>query len=160
MIELASRFTANFEAGYGYPPDDNTVVRATPEIGRLAVAALSAQGVTGDLLDFYTQIEEVSLPDLGNGIFIHSAESVAGGISGNQPTEVVGALNERITVFGSDGGGALIALAASNGRILKLHGGAWAGSQYDVEDSGVDDIAPSLWVFLEQVRAELSGAIV
>jgi hypothetical protein len=122
VSDLALRFTDNFGAQFGYPPGENVLVRAVPQAGRHAVQALSSLGVPQDLLRFYAQVERVSLPDLDNGLFIHPADDVADGLTGNQPTQVAGGINGHIVVFGSDGGGGLIVMAVPDGRILMLRG--------------------------------------
>ncbi|RAG80347.1 hypothetical protein DN069_38640 [Streptacidiphilus pinicola] len=158
VADLASEFTTGFEARFGYPPGDNRLVSATPQDSERAVQTLSGLGVPGDLLQFYSRVESVSLPDLDNGFFIHSADSVADGMAGGQPTEVVGAIDERIVVFGSDGGGGLCALTIPDGRFLVLRGGALVGPRYDVDESGVQSLPGGLWGFLESIRAELVHA--
>ncbi|MGW1916964.1 hypothetical protein ACWCQS_41370 [Streptomyces sp. NPDC002076] len=159
VADLASKFTAGFEARFGYPPGVNALVSATPQAGEQAVQALSGHGVPEDLLQFYARVESVSLPDLGNGIYIHSADSVADGMAGNQPTEVVGDVTARVVVFGSDGGGGLVAMTVPDGRILMLRDGVLLGPRYEVEESGVQMLSDGLWGFLESVRADLVEAL-
>ena len=158
MLDLASEFTAGFEARFGYPPGVNELVSAAPQEGERAGRLLSAHGVPEDLILFYAQIESVSLPDLDNGLFIHSADAVVSGIAGGQPTEVVGAIAGRIVVFGSDGGGGLFAMTVPDGRIIVLRGGALIGPRYDVEESGVQTLPGGLWGFLESIRTDLLQA--
>jgi hypothetical protein len=159
VADLASTFTAGFEGRFGYPPGVNALVSATPQAGQEAVQTLSGYEVPAELLQFFARVESVSLPDLDNGIYIHTADSVADGLAGNQPTEVVGALNERVVVFGSDGGGGLVAMTIPNGSVLMLRNGALMGPRYEVEESGVQMLSDGLWGFLESIRADLVQAL-
>lgn len=54
-------------------------------------------------------------------------------------TTATGALDEAITVFGSDGG-------------------SLVGAVYEVDASGLTRISPDFWGFLEYLRDELSKA--
>jgi hypothetical protein len=160
MRRLLPVFMDGFESRYGYPPDANSIiVAALDESGRGVISELADRGVSPELLEFYSVVREVSLPDLGNGIFIHSPASVASGITESQPTEVHGSLEGRITVFGSDGGGALVALLAENGKVYKLSGGSLIRQDYDVDEQGVEEIADSVWGLLVKIREELGAAI-
>jgi len=148
-----------FECAFGYPPGNNVVVATDTEAGREAVRMLTAAGIGGDLLDFYARVEHVSLPDIGNGYFIHPAEDVANGARNGQPTAVTGAVRDRITVFGSDGGGGLFALNAAGDKVYRLDEGSLIGSVYDVEDHGVDVVAADLEGFLEYLRDRVSETL-
>ncbi|MFF5361321.1 hypothetical protein ACFY4I_18310 [Streptomyces scabiei] len=159
VSRLTSKLMRNFEASFGYPPGDNGVLKATPEQGPEMAAELAAAGIGEDLLEFYSRVEGVSLPDVGNGFFIHSADAVVDGIREDQPTEVVGAIQDEITVFGSDGGGGLFALSSSGERVYRLDGGSLIGSTYDVDNSGVRVVANGFWDFLEYLRGELIQAV-
>ncbi|MFJ8582119.1 hypothetical protein [Micromonospora sp. NPDC093277] len=148
----------NFEANFGYPPDENILVKADASSGT-RVQELAAVGVTGDLLDLYSCVEKVSLPDAGNGLFIHSAEDVAEGVRGYQPTRLAGARSEDIVVFGSDGGGGLFAVSADDGSVYRLGGGSLLGQVYETDESGLIKIASDLWGFLEYLRSEVVQTI-
>jgi hypothetical protein len=154
MSLIASKVAQNFEATFGYPPGTNVVARADTDSGSRAVALLSDHGINGDLLDLYSKIEKVSLPDVDRGFFIHSAEEVSDGIRDGQPTKLTGAVDEDIVVFGSDGGGALFALSPAN-KVYRLDGGAMVGSVYDAGDGDVSIIAWDLWGFLEFLKGEV-----
>ncbi|UOZ11024.1 hypothetical protein [Amycolatopsis sp. WQ 127309] len=49
-------------------------------------------------------IDEVSLPDVGDGYFVHAAESVLVEHGDERPTRVTGSVTDEIVVFASDGG--------------------------------------------------------
>lgn len=159
MSELASRIMRNFEPSFGYPPGDNVVVSADKSTAAETASALSRVGVRSDLIDFYSLIERVALPDGGSGIFVHSAEDVLDGVRGGQPTRITGFIHDEITVFGSDGGGGLFALSVSNGRVYRLDGGSLVGSTYDADEKGVRLVAASLSAFLEHVRDDVSSNV-
>ena len=148
-----------FESSHGYEPDENGLVEADHERGVRASRALTAAGVPLVLAEFYERVEEVSLPDVKNGFFLHAADQVIDGLNGGQPTEVEGALSDSIVVFGSDGGGGLFATSVASGQVYRLNGGSLLGPVYDVDASGVEVIAVDFWGFLEYLRQELLQAI-
>jgi len=156
MCELVPRFTQGFESQFGYPPGENVLVRATPGAENGEKASLVAAGVSGDLLNFYEQVERLSLPDLDSGFFIHPVAEV---VNGEQPTILAGDVSDSIVVFGSDGGGSLFALGASQGNVYNLSGGSLIGDTYETEGHGVKIISRDLWGFLEDLRGELTNSI-
>lgn len=153
---LASRTVADFENVYGYPPDENEVTKASsPD-----VSSLADSGVSGDLLTLYSGIQEVSLPDVvENGISVFPLEDVVAGISSEMPTEVHGALEGKIVVFGADGGGGYIAQLSESGNIYKLTFGTLIGQRYEVSEKGFSLIAEDVWGFLEFIRDEVSRMV-
>ncbi len=64
----------------------------------------SSADLPRELLDLYGVIDEVSLPDVGDGYFVHAAESVLVEHGDEQPTRVTGSVTDEIVVFASDGG--------------------------------------------------------
>jgi hypothetical protein len=163
VSELVTSFTEGFEATYGYEPGVNEVVRAGgdgafPDVGGADRRGLLDADVHSDLIEFYGAIQGVSLPDLGNGYFVHTPDTVANPARFGFPNTVSGALNGRIAVFGSDGGGGLLAVQRSDGRVYRLSGGSLNGTAYDVENFGVEMLAPDLWTFLVNLRHELAEA--
>lgn len=156
MCELISRFTQGFESHFGYPPGENVLVRATSGAESEGKASLVAAGVSEDLLSFYEQVERLSLPDLDNGFFIHSAVEV---VNGEQPTILAGDVSDSIVVFGSDGGGGLLALGAAQGNVYSLSGGSLIGDTYETGRHGVEIVSRDLWDFLEGLRGELTNSI-
>lgn len=159
MSKLTATLMSDFEARFGYPPDENVILTATPESGAESLQILSAIEAHSDLLDFYSRVEEVSLPDVANGFFISSAEAVVAGIDNWQPVEIVGAFVDTIVVFGSDGGGGLFALNSTGEKVYHLTGGALVGSSYDADEAGAKVISADLWGFLEYLRSELAQMV-
>jgi hypothetical protein len=155
---LARRFVENFEQTHGYEPGENGV-DVVADGSTQAAEALSAAGVPADLVDFYSHVEAVNLPDVDNGYFIHSADRVLDGIRGEQPTELTGTVRDTITVFGSDGGGGLFAVNQAGDRVYRLGGGSLIGSTYDADDSEATVTASSLWEFLEGLRAKVASEV-
>ncbi|WBO61484.1 hypothetical protein [Streptomyces camelliae] len=86
-------------------------------------------------------IDSVSLPDIGNGYFIHPPSTVTAYLDeyGAVPLKN----GDHGIVFGSDGGGNLFALAA-NGTVHKSRTASWNDEFYAV--------AASLRDFLEQLH--------
>ncbi|WP_336204017.1 hypothetical protein [Nonomuraea sp. LPB2021202275-12-8] len=58
-----------FENTYGHPPGDNLIIEA-------GEGSPPRQSLPRALTVFYRVIHEVSLPDIGNGYFIHAADHV------------------------------------------------------------------------------------
>jgi hypothetical protein len=113
---------AAFDTYYPYPPGRDEIV--------LADAAEVPPGVPPDLATFYGVVHEVSMPDIGNGFFIHPAGNVFD--DGNAGT-----------VFASNGGGILYAIDGHN----QVH-----RSNAASVDSGFEIVATCLREFLDQVR--------
>ncbi|WP_371647000.1 hypothetical protein [Streptomyces mirabilis] len=102
----------------------------------------------------------MTLPDLGNGIWIDDAASVAEGITaGYRPTELDGALKDSVVVFATDGGGAMFAVSATSGRVYRLSLGSLSGSVYEVGDVGWAVVGEDLWTFLDRLRNDLIDAV-
>ena len=148
-----------FEDTFGYPPDDNVVTRAEEGAERESIAELSSMGASSDLLEFYSEVQEVSLPDVQNGLFIESATTVVDGAEDGQPTRITGAIEDSVIVIGSDGGGGLFALSGSDGKIYLLQGGALIGSTYEVDSGGVEVVANELSVLLESFHQKVREAL-
>lgn len=107
---------AEFESRFGYPPDLNSV-ESEGEFGHSDFDVIAA--VSLDLALLYRRIRYLSLPDVGIGLFVHSAQQTVAGLRGALPTRVVGAaLDDSVVVFGSDGGGVLFALSRADGRTV------------------------------------------
>lgn len=100
---------------------------------------------------FYENIGEVSLPDIGNGYFIHSPRLVLehardGGVRRIGPPFDVGVL-----AFASDGGGALYVLpAAEAGPVYRLRDCALLDGVADAR--GVETVADDLQEFLQRLK--------
>ena len=111
------------------------------------------------MVEFSGRVHELSLSDEGNGFFLESAEDVVNGAGDWHPTNVTGALDDSIIVFGTDGGGGLFAVSSSSEKVYRLEGGALVGPTYDVDDSGVTEITGGFWGFLELLRQEFAQAV-
>ncbi|MFH8858278.1 hypothetical protein [Streptomyces rochei] len=155
MSRLASRFAAGFETTYGYPPGEHYVSRAADSSGRDALAAVLSDAGAKDLIEFYSHVAQISLPDVGPGFFVDEAEYVVEGLRGAQPTQVSSVPNRTVAVFGSDGGGALFAADRQTGEIVRLEGGSLVGDVYEVEESGVLVIARDFEGFMQFLSGEL-----
>ncbi len=83
-----SKFVEGFERRFGYPPGlgENRVVREdAPALGT---------SVPDELLTLYSQLHEISLPDLGNGVFVSPLADVVEGT-------LTGAVEDAISLRGS-----------------------------------------------------------
>ncbi|MFF1278715.1 hypothetical protein ACFVZC_35945 [Streptomyces marokkonensis] len=155
MSRLTSQFVSGFETAYGYPPDEHYVSRAADNSGRDMLAAVLSGAGARDLIEFYSHVAQISLPDVGPGFFVDEAEYVVEGVRGTQPTQVRSVPDRTVIVFGSDGGGALFATDRQTGEIVRLEGGSLVGDVYEVEESGVQVIARDLEGFMRFLFDEL-----
>lgn len=95
-----------FQPRFGFEPGMNQL---GPPAAEQALASLQAivPRPAADLIDFYRWIGQVSLPDVGNGYFIHPADLVARQAAGGEPCRIGPPHELDVLVFGSNGGGAL-----------------------------------------------------
>ncbi|MEU5943875.1 hypothetical protein ABZ807_33095 [Micromonospora sp. NPDC047548] len=91
------RLLPGFEVRFGYPPGRHTIGGPA---GEEELASLAGTRLSGDLLEWYGQVREVSLPDIGNGYFIHDPGLVAR----REVTSIRGRFAAEVIVFASDGG--------------------------------------------------------
>jgi hypothetical protein len=109
-----------FQSRFGFEPGLNQL---GPPAADQALASLQAivPRPAADLIDFYRRIGQVSLPDVGNGYFIHPADLVARQATAGEPGRIGPPHELDVLVFGSDGGGALYAVpAAKPGPVYRL----------------------------------------
>ncbi|NRQ31900.1 hypothetical protein HII36_08610 [Nonomuraea sp. NN258] len=125
-------FLDGFEATYGYPPDANAIGSAEGD---------KHLSLPDPLAGFYRVIHEVSLPDIGNGYFIHCACHVHDELVTQGPVDLPGPASG--TVFASDGGGVLYAITGS-GEVHR--------SRAASRDEDFAPIAEDLTDFLRQLR--------
>ncbi|MCW3845389.1 hypothetical protein ONA70_35535, partial [Micromonospora yasonensis] len=69
------RLLPGFEVRFGYPPGRHAIGGPA---GEEELASLAGTCLPGDLLVWYRQVREVSLPDIGNGYFLHEPGLVGG----------------------------------------------------------------------------------
>jgi hypothetical protein len=140
-------FLSSFESIYGYPPDDNkitTVANGDPA----ATRQLSTHpAVSPALSDFYTVIDNVTLPDVGNGYFVHPAQLVLDDLTHDGPVRIG---QSTAVIFGSDGGGILFA-SSPDGTIYRSHTAS--------RDSDFAVIATDIHDFLDQLRQAVTRYI-
>ncbi|WP_329042218.1 hypothetical protein OHT61_28850 [Streptomyces sp. NBC_00178] len=141
-----SCMVSTFEERYGYEPGANEVRIAgrkdsvTPAIDR------ELRGFE-DLLTFYEAIDEVVLPDVGNGYFIHSADDVLRRLAEEGPVFVPEADDPHGIVIASDGGG--ISYVADRGGAIHRSRTA------SLDDADFDKVADNLPQFLDHVRRSI-----
>jgi hypothetical protein len=133
-------FLTTFASTYGYPPDNNQIVGAIGDASTADGQLGGHPAVPSAMADFYAVIEQVTLPDIGNGYFIHSARHMLDELMHDGPVH----LGESIgVVFGSDGGGILFAIS-TDATIYRSHAAS--------RDSGFEVIATDLRGFLDQLH--------
>jgi len=160
MARLADEFVSGFEVVHGYRPGEHTVCPVPPGEGAVSAAALARQGVAGPLLEYYSHLGSVELPDLDNGIWIDDASSLTAQVkAGNYPNRLTCSVDDTVSVFATDGGGGMYALSHTTGSVYHLTAGALAGNTYGLGESGYCIATEDLWCFLEQLHVRLAEAV-
>ena len=122
----AAALMVDFQRRFGYPPGENVISDADPSAARRLASA------SAPLAQLYEHVGAVSLPDVGNGHFVHPASLVLDQIT-----------TADLVVFASDGGGILYATA----RDGTVHRSVAASPDADFEP-----VATDLRNFLDQLR--------
>ncbi|MEU6556410.1 hypothetical protein ABZ915_40125 [Streptomyces sp. NPDC046915] len=138
----------SFQVRHGFPAGRNVVALATEESHQATDALVELTPIPSDLTTMYWVIDEVSLPDVEFGYFIHPSSTVASHFREYGSIQIDG--EEPALVFASDGGGHLFALAGS-GRVWMSTTASWF-DQFDLA-------AASLQEFLEGLAQRISGAL-
>lgn len=140
------RLLPGFEVRCGHPPGRHTIAGLA---GEEELALLAGMSLPGDLLTWYRQVREVSLPDVGNGYFVHEPGLVAC----REVTSIRGSFTAEVVVFASDGGGTLFAVEAVTGSpVYRLPAGEIVAGVYRSDDPRFDVVAEDLTGFLGQLR--------
>lgn len=158
MKALTSAFMERFQTAFGYPPSENCVGPASGASGAGGKELVGVGGVPEDLVVFYRRVGRVSLPDVGSGFFVHSVGQTVAGMRGDLPTRIVGAREDSVVVFGSDGGGALFALSVTDGAsVYRLPPSGVEGGVYMEGVLPCEVVASDLAGFLCLIERELKG---
>ncbi|GGL00962.1 hypothetical protein GCM10010094_72080 [Streptomyces flaveus] len=158
MEALTSAFIEGFQLAFGYPPGENYVVSVSGASGAGVKEFVGVGGVPEDLVAFYRRVGKVSLPDVGSGFFVHSVGQTVAGVCGDLPTRIVGAREDSVVVFGSDGGGAFFALSATDGAtVYRLPPSGVEGGVYTEGALPCEVVASDLAGFLRLLEHELKG---
>ncbi|NUU25879.1 MAG: hypothetical protein HOV68_30895 [Streptomycetaceae bacterium] len=156
VAQLAAELTRGFEATHGFEPGDNYVRLADRQARPSTVRAGAFLPVT--LADFYGVVAEASLPDVHYGFFVDPVETVLAGAGTVHPTKAVGAVEGYIVVFGTSGGGDLIAMTA-DGRVYMMSGALGPASVLDVDEADIRATFRDLAEFLASLKAQLRDAV-
>jgi len=127
-----------FDTYYPFPPGENEVVLADPD-QRSLDATPTNPDTPPDLTAFYKVIKEVTMPDIGNGFFIHPPDLVVAQLAEGP---VLLSDGNTGTVFASNGGGILYVIGPDN-TVHRSHDAS--------TDSGFEPVATDLRDFLGQV---------
>jgi hypothetical protein len=112
------------------------------------------------LVALYRHVGPVSLPDIGNGYFLHPVDGLISMLDQHHRADRLGeplAESLDIVVFGSNGGGDLYAIAVTDGRVFRLQEAAYLGGVYHSTTAGVTIVATDLRDFLEQFLDAVTG---
>jgi hypothetical protein len=151
VAETVGSVMAGFEERYGYPPGRN-LVEGPDDLGAGRLGAVGSS-VPRDLLQLYGTLGAVSLPDIGNGLFLHHAGLVADAYEAQELRHVTGRYQDDVIVFGSDGGGTVYALASPGGSpVYRMPAGSVVGGVYESDSPGFRIVATDLAGFLALVR--------
>ncbi|UYM22830.1 hypothetical protein NQP46_00035 [Streptomyces albus] len=111
-----AKLMASFQARFGFEPGRNVVVHASEASHQATDALVELTPIPSDLTTMYWVIDEVSLPDVENGYFVHPASLVADHFREYGSVQIDG--EEPALVFASDG-----AAICSRWRALGESGG-------------------------------------
>ncbi|MFD0369704.1 hypothetical protein [Streptomyces sp. NPDC127114] len=143
-----AKLVHSFQARHGFEPGSNVVVLATEESHQATDALVELTPIPSDLTTMYWVIDEVSLPDVENGYFVHPASLVADHFREYGAVQING--EEPALVFASDGGGHLFALAGS-GRVWRSTTASWF-DQFDLAAASLQEFFDGL---ARQIRGQL-----
>lgn len=100
---------------FGYPLGQNSVLPPSSKNEHDA-KALHFSKYHG-LYDFHRLSGGIDAPDLGNGVFIHSATRIRLGREREDPLSVTGVIDGQVYAIGSNGGGAWFLLHQKSAKI-------------------------------------------
>ena len=141
-----------------WPPgsEDDGANRLGPPADREPLAQLLrlVPRPADDVIDFHRYVGGASLPDIGNGYFVHVTGPLAR--QAQEQALRIGPPHEvSILVFGSDGGGALYAVpVAAAGPVYRLRDCAIADGLAEAGD--VRGVAAAFQDFLERLRVAVA----
>lgn len=138
--EALTELMRSFQERHGFPPGKNAVVLATEASHKATDAPVELTPIPSDLTTMFWVIDEVSLPDVDSGYFIHSSSMVTSHFREYGPVQIDG--EEPALVFASDGGGHLFALAGS-GRVWRSTTASWF-DQFDLAAASLRELFEGL----------------
>jgi len=151
VTAMVAELLGTFEQRFGFEPGTNEL---GPPASQEAVTSLAALRPVParDLLTLYRKVGEVSLPDVGNGYFIHSPSLVIS--HRGEPPCIGQPFDVDVLVFASDGGCALYApSAAEAGPVYRLRECAiWNGVAAARE---IQTVAEDLQEFLQHLQTAI-----
>ncbi len=147
-----------FEQRFGYPFDEGS--NFVRDADQVFLAGGGQAAFPPALAEFYAEIDEVSLPDINNGYFIHPANRLPVAADWGLPIRVdVGSIGD-VATFGSDGGGGFFCMDRRSGWIYHLPPGQLVDGAYA---GGLGDprmIAENLDVFLQRLLVVIQEFVV
>nr|BFE60283.1 hypothetical protein GCM10020063_048090 [Dactylosporangium thailandense] len=113
-----------------------------------------------EIVALHRHVGPVSLPDIGNGYFIHALDGLPAVLDQQDRADQIGgpfAENIDVVVFGSNGGGDLYAMAVTDGRVFRLRDAAYLGGVYDGTARGITVVGADLRDFLERLLSAVTA---
>jgi hypothetical protein len=112
------------------------------------------------LRPLYAVCGGVSLPDVWNAYFVHSADKLALNKKRGLPTRIAGTPPIDIEVFGSDGGGGTFAVATDGAVYYLPSWGVVENNVYTGDDiRGARRISSSVIGFLQRLLADVEAFV-
>ncbi len=148
------------EIDFGYPLGSNELrpARSPDHIQQ----TLAACGINqhADLFHFYNVCNGLSWPDVHNGYFVDSIESLAAAHSKSYAVNRIrGEEDFEVAPIGSMGGGELFVLRKDNGNLLLLPPGSIVDRIYDNTDAQATTVAPTFTAFTKRLLEDLEAFV-
>ncbi|GAA1367061.1 hypothetical protein [Streptomyces beijiangensis] len=144
IAEAVDAMLVDFEDAYGYTPGANGIREANADDLRAARDYGHEALGFSDMATFYASIGDVSLPDVGNGCFIHSARHVLNQLAEEGPVFIPESDDPLGMVIASDGGGLLF--------VADWCGAIHRSSTASVDCGEFHRVAENLPEFLDLIR--------
>jgi hypothetical protein len=139
-------------SGFPFEADDHRV--GPPASGaELDLLRQRLPWTPDELVALHRQVGPVTLPDIGNGYFLHAPDGVLAALDQQDRADQIGeplAEHIDVVVFGSNGGGDLYAIAVTDGRVFRLQDASYIGGVYRGTNHGITVVAADLRDFLER----------
>jgi len=160
LREAIARLASN-----GVDMQHNRMPPAPDAVALQVLRSVVPHQVAEELIALYSLCDGIILPDVKNGLFLHTIAQLSRAKQNMVPNIIVGDEAGSIFVIGSDGGGSLFALRLDGSReILYLPTARIENNTYFGEPNSIETVAVGIagflaWLILqtEEFRDELEG---